>query len=310
MERYRELLSRPRLSVISAELDHELERIARIIQPSVRIDGRAELEVVFGHLLAASEGVETVTPKTLDLVGHSTAGGALLRLGDWVIDAASPTVTAFFRELADLDVVSRLGIHGVRLLGCRTADTGPGRSTICKLSDILGVECFGTNHLLYDAHYDAQGFRDAWKFLLVCSSDLRRTTSEAAVVPEAARWPRTLDIDALPALPIGPRSAQWPTRVATAEAARQLLRLIDRDAGAQMPGLLATPACELALPSATAGAYHVAHVLLDGAFVRFYPGGPAEPGVVYPIDDASALRRIIDELPVAVSRWPHTACPD
>lgn len=62
-----------------------------------------------------------------------------------------------------------------------------------------------------------------------------------------------------------------------------------------MPGLLTTPVCELALPSAVPGAYHIAHVLLDGAFLRFYPDGPTAPGVVYPIDDALALRRIIDE---------------
>jgi hypothetical protein len=298
MERHRELLSRSQLSVVSAEPDRELDRLARIITPSVRIDGRAELEVLFGRLLVASEGVEPVTPKTLDLLGHSTTAG-LLRLGDWVIDTASPTVTAFFRELADHEVLSRLGIHAIRLLACKTADTGQGRSTICKLSDILGVEVYGTNHLLYDAHYDELGFRVAWQFLLVCSSDLRRTTYETNVVPEAERWPRTLDIDALPAMPLGQSHPRCPTRIATADAARQLLRLLRRDAGAQMPGLLTAPICELALPSSAPDAYHVAQVLLDGAFIRFYPDGPTEPGVVYPIDDADALRRIIDDLSVS-----------
>jgi hypothetical protein len=296
MEHYRELLSRSQLSVISAEPDRELDRIAQIVQPSVRIDGRAELEVLLGRLLVATESGPTIAPKTLDLLGHSTAGGALLRLGEWVIDAASPTVTAFFRELADHDVLTRLGIYAVRLLGCKTADTGQGRSTICKLADLLGVEVYGTNHLLYDAHYDDHGFRACWKFLLVCSSDLRTTTSEPSVLPEAEVWPRTLDIDALPAQPLGPRT-QWPTRIATAGAAHQLLRLIRREAGAQMPGLLTTPMCELALPAAAPGTYHVAHVLLGGGFVRFYPDGAGEPGVVYPIDDAEALCRIIDQLP-------------
>ncbi len=91
--------------------------------------------------------------------------------------------------------------------------------------------------------------------------------------------------------------APWPRRLATAAAARLILQLIRRDAGAQMPGLAASPSLELALPSATPGAFHLAHVLLDGAFLRFYPDGSDAPGVVYPVDDASELRRIMDGLP-------------
>lgn len=284
--------------MVSAEVDHELDSLARTITSSVRIDGRAELDELLGHLLAASDAAASIAPKTLDLIGHSTAGSALLRLGDWAIDAASSTVTAFFRELADHDVLPRLGVHAVRLLACRTTEAAEGRATVCTLANILGVEVFGTSHLLYDVHYDGHGFRQAWEFLLVGSSDLRRATSEPAVVPDAERWPRTLDIDALPASALAPRTTRWPTRVATAGAARQILQLIRRDAGARMPGLLATPLCELALPSVTAGAYHRAHVLLDGAFMRFFPDGAAAPGVVYPVDEAHALLRIVDELPL------------
>jgi len=303
MELYDELLSRTQLSVISTEPDHELDRIAQIISPSVRIGGRAELGGLLGRLVAASDGARTVAPKTLDLHGHSTAGTAQLRLGDWVIDAAEPTVTAWFRELADHDVLPRLGIHAVRLLACRTADTEQGRATICALAGILGVEVYGTKHLLYNAHYDEHGFRDVWDFLLVGASELQRTASAALVVPQAARWPCTLDLDALPALSLGLPAPPWPRRVATASAARQLLQLVRRDAGAPMPGPLATPSCELALPSAKPGAYHIAHVLLDGAFVRFYPDGAAAPGVVYPVDDAPGLRRIVEGLtPAGVTR--------
>jgi hypothetical protein len=284
--------------VISAEPGHALDRIAQIVKPCVRIDGRGELEGLLGRLLVASEAGGSVAPKTLDLIGHSTAAECQLRLGGWVIDAGSPTVRAFFRELADHDVLPRLGIEAVRLLACKSADTGKGRATICRLADILGVEIYGTSHLLYDAHYSDEGFRDTWKFLLIGARDLQTIAREPEVIPPAERWPRTLDIDALPAVVLAQRTTSWPTRVATVGAARELLQLVRRAAGAQMAGLLTTPMCELALPSTTAGAYHIAHVLLDGEFVRFYPDGEASPGVVYPVNDAYRLRRIVDGLAV------------
>jgi len=65
-----------------------------------------------------------------------------------------------------------------------------------------------------------------------------------------------------------------------------------------MPGLIAVPSCELALPSAMHGAYHLMHVLFEGAFVRCFPDGVGVPGVVYPVDDAPGLHRIVNELPL------------
>ena len=295
MERDHELLSRARLSVISAEPDHELDRIAERVTPSVRIGGRAELEALLERLLAASASAGTIAPKTLDLLGHSTARASLLRLGDWVIDAANPEVTAVFRGLADHGVLPRLGIGAVRLLGCTTAGTAHGRATIWTLSDLLGIEVHGSNHLLYEVHYDAQGFRDIWEFMLVSAQDLRRTASTPAT-PDAGQWPCTLELDALPASPLGPRAASWPQLVVTPRVAHQIVPLLRPGAGAPMPGVTATPSCELALPAATPGTYHVAEVLVRGRVPPVYPGGAAAPGVVYPVDDVHGLRRLVDEL--------------
>jgi hypothetical protein len=297
MALYREQLSRSRLSMISAVRDHELDRIAQTIQPSHRIHGPTDLADVLEQLLATAGGIEPNGPKTLDLIGHSTSLASLLRLGDWVIDAESPCVTAFFRAVAKHDVLPRLGIRAVRLLACKTAGTVSGRSTLCALADILGVEVFGTNHLLYDAHYDGDGFRDIWRFMLVSSSDLKHAASESTT-PEAERGPYTLDIDALPALPLGTCAGLWPQRVATENAVREILPLIRRNAGAPMPGLIAIPSCELALPSAMRGVYHLMHVLFDGEFVRCFPDDIAVPGVVYPVDDPPRLRRIVGALPL------------
>jgi hypothetical protein len=203
--------------------------------------------------------------------------------------------------------MTRLGIHAVRLLGCNTAETDAGRSTICRLAEILDIEVYGSTALLHDAHYDEHGFCDRWAFLLVGSSDLQRTACAPVVIPDSERWPRSLDIDALPARPLGPHTAPWPMYIATAGSAQRLVALIRRNAGAQMPALLVTPVCELALPAAAPGSYHAAQVLLDGAFVRFYPDGAASPGVVFPVDDASALRQIIDELAGELSHHSHSA---
>jgi hypothetical protein len=296
----RELLARSQLSVISAEPDPELDRIAGIIRPSVRIGGRAELEELLAQLLAARDGGATTAPKTLDLIGHSTASAALLRLGDWIIDAASPPVAAWLRALAARDVLPRLGIHAVRLLACRTTDTDRGRATVGTLAELLGVEVHGTNHLLHAAHYDEHGFRDAWRFLLVSAGELRRRASAPTAVPDVPRGPRTLEVDALPTSPLGAHGVRpdlVPRHVATASAARQILQLVRQGAGAPMPGLPEIPERELALPLAEPGAYHVAHVLRDGAFLRLYPDGVAAPGVVYPVEDPRLLRQIVEGLP-------------
>jgi hypothetical protein len=284
---HHDLLGRTQLSVVSAEDDPELDAVARTITGSVRVNGPRALARLFGALLAAQPGRDVV-PKTLDLYGHSTARTAQLRLGDWVIDAVSPSEQAFFRALAARAVLRRLGITSVRLLACRTADTEAGRATMYRLAAALGVEVYGTRHLLYDAHHDDQGFVAAWQFLLVSATELRRRDPPAV---EAA--PRTLALAALPATPRAPRSV--PRYLVTPAAAEEILALVRREAGAPMPGA-APPSCELVLPSGVPGAYHVAHVLLDGAFVQLYPDGPDAPGVAYPVDDAGALRRIMAAL--------------
>src|SRR5258706_4088671 len=173
------LLTRPHLSLITMHADYELARIQDMLEHRVLVDGRGDIEEVFGRLLSVAPA--DPVPKTLDLIGHSTPGQSLLTLGDWVIDAGRPTVTAFFRELADHDVMGRLGVYAMRLLGCQTSDTAIGRSTICALAEVLGIEVLGTGHLIYSAHYDENGFRDDCCHALVCASDLR---SDAAPRPE------------------------------------------------------------------------------------------------------------------------------
>jgi hypothetical protein len=307
----RALLEHPHLTIVSGEPDADLRQLAQLITHRVIVDSRSALERVLGRLLAAAERGAAVVPKTLDLIGHTRAAASLLAIGDWVIDAASPTTTAFFRGLAEHDVLPRLGIYALRLLGCGSAGTPEARATICKLGELLGIEVYGASQLLYAAHYDAGGFRDGWRFLLVGAGDLRRDACAHDAVPAGDPYPRILDVDALPAAAL-PAACPWPRRIATAQAARQILALVRRHGGARMPGLLTTPMYELALPSPSPGAYHIAHVLLGGEFVRVYPDGPVgDPGddapdrpasgIVFPVEDAGALRRIMATLPPALA---------
>jgi hypothetical protein len=288
------LLAQPQLSVIAGDRDAELGRIRDLLEHKAVVNERSDLEELLGRLLAADR---PGTPRTLDLIGHSTPGTSLLVLGGWVIDAGSAKVRAFFRELAELEVLPRLEITAVRLLGCQTAGTAQGRATICRLAEILDVEVLGTRGVLYSAHYDARGLREDARHVLASSRELGREPGDAVGSLQASCYPRPLDVDALPASPLGTHAPLCPRRIATAELARELLRLVRRTAGAEMPGLMAGPGCEILLPSAKPGWYHLVQVLFDGELVRVFPDGTHRPGVVYPVDEPPALRALIARLP-------------
>ena len=295
------MLVQPRLTVVTGQSDPELLRIREILEHKVMVDGRCDLEAAFGALLALT-ATQKPTPKTLDLVGHSVADTSVLQLGDWIIDTARSGVTAFFRELADNDVLPRLGVHAVRLLGSRTAESAQARRTICTLSDILGLEVYGTTGIVFANHYNAHGFDDAWRFHLIASSDLRRSFSAPSAVSGDA-FARSFDLDALPATRLDTKPS-WQVRVADAYTTRSILRLIRRNDGASMPGLLALPRCEIVVPTAE-GMYHRLQLVLEGDFIRVYPDGPNKPGVLYPVTDPHLLRMLADRLPLFETPLVH-----
>jgi hypothetical protein len=223
-------------------------------------------------------------------------------IGDWVIDAGNPTVTSFFRELADQDVFARLGITALRLLGCRTADTHAGRATILALANLTGIEVFGTRKLIYSIHYNAHGFADERRYVLVGSTELRREETGRDEESTATPWPQALDIDALPESATIETSGPWAHRNASERQMRDVLRLVKRRDGAQMPGLLSSPLCEILFPGNTANTFRRAQVVLDGEFVRFYPRGDAAPGVVWAVDDPHALVQLVERIPTVPPR--------
>jgi hypothetical protein len=83
-----------------------------------------------------------------------------------------------------------------------------------------------------------------------------------------------------------------------------------------MPGIAIEPICELAIPAVRPDTYHLAHVLLGGTFIRFFPEAPPpsprrhrapladDRSIVFPIEDATALCRILATLPSELGGEP------
>jgi len=287
----RRLLTQPRISIITSHPDAEVSRLQGLIGDHIQTDGRLALEHLLGDLVHAI-GDTPPAPKTLDLIGHATPDG-LLRMGDWVLDGENRTVTAFFRGIADAEVLPRIGVTAVRLLGCSTAVGTRARGTMKVLSELLGLEVYGTTSPIYNLHYDEAGFAHQWRFLLSAASE-SPTPNEDTPAPLPSR--RTLDIDSLPLVALG-ATPEWQRYLVGRDVAREILDLVDRTAGAQMPGLLAIPTAELALPSHREAHYHLAEVILDGNFLRVYPDGNAQPGIVYPVLAPQRLLSLLTSLP-------------
>ncbi|MGI5185891.1 hypothetical protein ACQEVZ_57565 [Dactylosporangium sp. CA-152071] len=105
-------------------------------------------------------------PVHLDLIGHSTRGQHLLRLGRTPIDMLERDVARFFTHLAADRILDRHDVVAVRLLGCQTAVTDPGRRTLRMLSRVLGLATYGTLVPLLKSHSDASGLSPRFAHVL------------------------------------------------------------------------------------------------------------------------------------------------
>ena len=104
---------------------------------------------------------------TVDLLGHSTRGHRLLRLGETIIDALDPLVLRFFEELARSRVLAAMNAVSVRLLGCETAVSASGRRTLRLLADVLGLPVYGSRKRLSRFHHTERGFSATFDHLLL-----------------------------------------------------------------------------------------------------------------------------------------------
>ena len=132
----------------------------------------AELGDVLEHRLD-----DVASPRTLDLIGHSTRDHHLLRLGNTPIDMLDPAVARFFQAVAEEHLLPRLRIVAVRLLGCETAVTDSGQRTLRMLGRTLRLPVYGTAKPIFKSHSNAEGFDSAFTHILVEALCQRPRTS-------------------------------------------------------------------------------------------------------------------------------------
>ena len=237
---------------------HDLARLADRLDPTTTIlfQDRVDLASRLVELTALPR-----VPRTLDLVGL-TGSDHLLTFHARALDGENRRVRAFWREIAELDLVARLGIESVRLIGCTSAVGPRARATIAMLSDVLGVPVIGSHELVSFDDFRAPG----------CFEFPETTRAGAAF----------LDLDSLRARP-----ADDGARIITAAMGRDLLAQIGRRNGVHFPDLLARSSASLAVPSSVDGLFHHVEVMLDHELVR-------TGDVVFPVDDPRGLRLLLD----------------
>ncbi|HET9986977.1 MAG TPA: hypothetical protein VFQ65_00615 [Kofleriaceae bacterium] len=244
------------LSIFAAN-DRYGARLARRVDAPLAFP-ITDREDLVGRLLALSNQLPTA-PRVLDLVGM-TGHDKLLTFHGRALDTRIGRVRANYRELAEQGVLARLDVVAVRLVGCMSAVGEPARRTIAQLAEIMDVEVSGTTELVTVDDLTATGF----------------------VSPPPRRWHAgtCLDLDSLAAGPLLDGA-----RALTVAQARELLACVHREAGVELPGLLALPHAVLGLPRGDR--FHHLELLIDYELVR-------TGATVFPVDDPRALRSLLE----------------
>jgi|JI9StandDraft_1071089.scaffolds.fasta_scaffold370012_2 hypothetical protein len=164
--------------LVSSRADH----LARYVVDAPRIDELAEVP----RLLAArprARGAAVI----LELVGHSSQAGRLLRLGRHLIDPLTPaTATALTAWRAPL---AAAGVVEVRLLGCSTAVGAFAQRALALLAARWRVPVAGTRRDLLLIDLAPRGLRPALasRLLVVASPPGSRPRPPIAALAAAPR---------------------------------------------------------------------------------------------------------------------------
>lgn len=100
----------------------------------------------------------------LDIIGHSRSRDGVLKIGELAL--TSIVAMQQFSELAERDILARLGIRRIRLLGCRTSQAR-GAHVVRVIREYTNLEVYSSRADLFAVHYDDNGFRpDAFPLLV------------------------------------------------------------------------------------------------------------------------------------------------
>jgi hypothetical protein len=255
-----------------------------------KIDGEARVTTVLGpHGVegVVKEAVGSVRPTsmmcTLDLIAHAKNG--ILQFGGWVVDAH------------EQDSAKLSGLWGarkpdmIRLLGCNTAATKPGRAAMKHLASVFGRRVYGATGPLYARDFDKNGLTKKSEILLAADNDkfglVEDRLSDATVERWFQRFGRIAGaefVDLLGRLRAETREeatreraaempGSWPVGYFTADDLERLLAELVHEI-AEAPGLLAVPDFDALFPVRSSDGearFHRVTILLGGRFVRVYP---------------------------------------
>ena len=240
---------------------------------------------------------ESLTESTLDLIGPSTGTG-LLQLGGTVIDSAAAPVLDLFARIGDEQLLQRLGIRELRLIGSRTAVEPAGQDTIKRLAHVLGVTVRGATSLVFRDHFREHGFD--WDLDQHLVDERSLPARSTALWSDDTSAPRAREF-AFDRITIVRESALPPVRwprflIPRGFDIKSLSSQIRSGEGRSLPGLLAQPRCELLIPAGRLldeNRYRVVEVLFNWEAVRIL-GSDQPDGAVYPIiSPARAVRQFI-----------------
>src|ERR1700722_15160150 len=99
------------LTIMSPDTERIYRRRAELYAEAHRASSLAELRAVLESLQGKAASPRAL--RSLDLLGHSTSGHHLLRLGSTPVDMLDPVVARFFRAQATAALMSSLGIWAV-----------------------------------------------------------------------------------------------------------------------------------------------------------------------------------------------------
>lgn len=265
--------------------DDTLRAVQQHLTPRLhREDGRAGLLDAIRQI----EGCEALGDEvTLDLISHSSSSEQVLVFDGWLLQA-SEDLARFCKQLGRLSRITKL-----RLLGCGTANSGPGCHAMNLLREMLGIpSVLGTTTLINTKNFPNQRFLGHLSAQSQCAT------------PQPYDWTQYRLAAPPPLLPTHEKRALSASAAkARAKLQGQLEVMLDLDRPHIAPGLLLEPLETYSVPLGDSGHTIALEVLLQHEYLRVRSSAE-DPGVIYPLHRRTSLAPILDQKPTLPYRAP------